>query len=140
MKTVAFAAAFAVLIPAAAFACEDMAEVVQVKKLSVPELAALRKTGKPVIFDANSSEFRAKNGVIPGAKLLTGSATYEPARELPAARDASLVFYCASEKCTASDKAAQRAIEAGYVDVSILPAGLKGWKGAGQPTQAIPQS
>ena len=31
-------------------------------------------------------------------------------------------------------------VEAGYVDVNVLPVGLQGWKSAGQPTSKIPQS
>ncbi|MBI3767264.1 MAG: hypothetical protein HY271_02095 [Deltaproteobacteria bacterium] len=40
----------------------------------------------------------------------------------------------ADTKSMAAHKAAQQAAEAGYSDVSVLPAGIMGWKGAGQPT------
>ena len=34
----------------------------------------------------------------------------------------------------ASHAAARRAVEHGYTDVSVMPAGIKGWKAAGEPT------
>jgi rhodanese-related sulfurtransferase len=84
--------------------------------------------------DANGKETRAKQGVIPGAVLLTSSSQYA-VEELPKEKDAKLVFYCANEKCSASHKAAKRALENGYTDVAVLPEGIAGWKQAGQPTQ-----
>lgn len=141
------AVALALAVPAVALACEGeghakatTAEKPTVKKLTVKELAALQKEKKAVIFDANGPDFRAQNGIIPDAKLLTSAAKYDPAKELPQAKDSKLVFYCANEKCSASHTAAERAIQSGYVDVSVLPDGLLGWKKAGQPTGKIPQS
>jgi rhodanese-related sulfurtransferase len=43
-------------------------------------------------------------------------------------------------QCGASHVAAERAIEAGYSDVAVLPDGIKGWKQAGQATTPAPQS
>ena len=108
----------------------------KVKELTVEELAAARKADKATIYDANMPEFRAQNGVIPGAKLLS-SMQYEPSKELPAAKDNKVVFYCASTHCGASHFAAARAVEAGYTDVAVLPAGLMGWKAAGQPVAQV---
>ena len=122
----------AALVPAAALACdgENKAEVSSIKKLTVAELA---KDKAAKIFDANSAVTRAKNGTIPGAVLLTSSSSYD-LKELPAAKDASLVFYCASTMCSASEGPAKRAVEAGYTHVAVLPDGIKGWKAAGQKT------
>jgi rhodanese-related sulfurtransferase len=103
------------------------------RTVTVGELSALRTAGKAVIVDANSAETRQKYGVIPGAVLLTHYADYDATRELPSDRSAKLVFYCANEKCMASHKAADRAVDAGYTDVSVLQAGIMGWKNAGQP-------
>jgi len=66
--------------------------------IEVSALEALQKdTGAPVtILDANDAEFRQKNGVIPGAKLLSSSERYDIDKELPAAKDAPLVFYCSN--------------------------------------------
>jgi rhodanese-related sulfurtransferase len=137
MKILASAAVAVLLVmPQAVQACEEHAKQAksQVKKLSVGELAMLTKENKAVVLDANGDQTRAQMGVIPGARLLTSSVKYDLMKELPAAKTEKLVFYCASEKCSASKQAAERAASAGYVDVNILPAGIKGWKDAGQPT------
>ncbi len=104
------------------------------RTVTVDELAALRTTGKTIVVDANGAETRQKYGGIPGALLLTHYADYDVAKQLPHDRSKKLVFYCANEQCMASHKAAQRAVDAGYADVSVLPAGIMGWKRAGQPT------
>ncbi|MCI0570981.1 MAG: rhodanese-like domain-containing protein [Myxococcaceae bacterium] len=125
--------------------CHDKATTAaksEVSKLGVAELAKLRQdpAKKTHVVDANTADFRAKNGVIPGAILLTSSARYDAAKELPAAKAEKLVFYCANQKCGASHQAAARAMEAGYTDVSVLPVGLTGWKDAGQKVASLPQS
>ena len=133
-------------VPAVALACEGHNETAAatqkptVKQVTVDELATIQKAKKAAIYDANQPDFRVKNGVIPDAKLLSSAVKYDAAKELPQAKDSKLVFYCANEKCSASKTAAERAIEAGYVDVNILPVGLQGWKSAGKPTNKIPQS
>lgn len=113
----------------------------EVAKVSVKDLAlrmaetTLKKDAKKVsVIDVNGAETRAKMGVIPGAILLSSSSKYD-VKELPADKDAGLVFYCANERCGASKTAASRAIEAGYKDVSILPAGIKGWVAEGYKTE-----
>ena len=137
--------AAALCVPAFAFACDhDNKQAAapgkaSVKVVSVSEVARFRKASQVVVLDANSSDFRAQNGVIPGALLLTNYRTYEPVKELPAAKNQKLVFYCAATQCKASHAAAEKALEAGYEDVSVMPDGLMGWKNAGQPT-ASPQS
>jgi rhodanese-related sulfurtransferase len=131
--TVAFAAA--VLAPAAALACEGMKQQASLepRKATVAEVAAWTRTRAVVPVDANGQETRASQGVIPGAVLLTSSSEYALS-ELPANKASKLVFYCASERCGASHAAAQRAMTNGYTDVAVLPAGISGWKKAGQPT------
>jgi hypothetical protein len=66
--------------------------------IEVPDLEALQKdTQAPVtILDANDPEFRQKNGVIAGAKLLSSFDRYDIQKELPASKDAPLVFYCSN--------------------------------------------
>jgi rhodanese-related sulfurtransferase len=138
LKALALAVVFAA--PVTVFACEGeghghTAELAP-KKLTVPELAKLTSAKQATIFDANSNDFRAKNGVIPGAILLTSSSEFA-LTELPAQKDAKVVFYCANEKCGSSHGAAKKALSAGYTDVSVLPDGLTGWKKAGQKTAAF---
>jgi hypothetical protein len=47
------------------------------------------------IYDANGWGLRSTAGVIPGAHLLTSDDKYDVAKELPAQKNAKLVFYCA---------------------------------------------
>ena len=47
------------------------------------------------IYDANGSGLRNTAGIIPGAHLLTSDDEYDVAKELPADKNALLVFYCA---------------------------------------------
>ena len=66
--------------------------------IEVPELESLQTNAKaPVtVLDANDAETREKNGVIPGAKLLSSFNRYDLQKELPADKNAPLVFYCSS--------------------------------------------
>lgn len=67
------------------------------KLLHVAELVALQKTDARVqLYDANDPEFRAQNGIIPGAHLLTSYRSYDAAKELPKDKATPLVFYCSS--------------------------------------------
>ncbi len=123
----------AVLVPAFAFACDGQQKAENgVKTRTIAEVS--KNTAKLKIVDANNVDFRAQNGTIPGAVLLTSPITYDPAKELPAAKDTALVFYCANNMCGASHAAADKAAKAGYTNVSVMPEGLMGWKAAGQKT------
>ena len=77
---------------------------------------------------------RERDGVIPGAHLLSSFNNYDVGKELPPAKEAKLVFYCGGTQCRASDSAADKASHAGYTDVAVLRDGIRGWKSAGQPT------
>ncbi len=117
---------------AASYACGEEQHAAA-KSVTVAEAAALFKDGRAYAFDANSKTTRDKHGAVPGAVLLSSSAEYD-LRELPPNKDAKLVFYCANTQCKASHGAAQRALAAGYEDVSVMPDGIKGWIDAGHPT------
>lgn len=143
------AAAAAAAVPAApakaAGSCHGEGQAAAAAKpgigeLTVEALAELRKGTAVTVLDANSEQTRKKEGIIPGAVLLSSSSQYDAAKELAAPRDQKLVFYCANERCTASHKAAERAVSAGFSDVHVLPAGIVGWKKAGQPTAEVPRS
>jgi len=47
------------------------------------------------IFDANHPSTRERFGIIQGAHMLSSYDTYDVAKELPANKNAKLVFYCA---------------------------------------------
>ena len=65
--------------------------------IHVDDLATLLGApGRAVtVLDANGADFRAKEGIIPGAVLLSNHKSYDVAAELPPQKDARLVFYCA---------------------------------------------
>jgi len=109
-----------------------------VREVSVSDVENFVKAKSATIVDANGAETRQQMGVVPGAVLLTNSHDYALS-ELPAAKDTKLVFYCGGTMCRASDSAAKRAASAGYADVSVMRAGIKGWKDAGQSTE-MPRS
>ena len=137
LPTAVAAAVVATFLPLAALACEGH-EKTAVKMVSLDDAAKLQQTAKASFLDANSAETRAKYGVIPGAVLLTSFVDYDTA-QLPKSKDSKLIFYCANTQCTASHKAAKKALMAGYTDVNVLPDGIKGWKDAGKPV-SIPRS
>lgn len=106
--------------------------------VTVPEVAGFVQRHDATLVDANGSDTRRDMGVVPGALLLSDSHDYALS-ELPPVKSSKLVFYCGGEMCRASDAAAARAAKAGYTDVNVMRAGIRGWKGAGQPTQ-LPRS
>jgi len=113
-------------------------EMEALPELSVDAVDALMKQDatQVAIYDANGPDTRMSKGTLPGAHMLTSYAEYDVS-ELPAAKDTKLVFYCGSTQCTASDKAAMRAMEAGYKDVCVMRAGIKGWIEAGKETAKV---
>ncbi len=86
--------------------------------------------------DANGDGTRKQMGVVPGAVLLTSSMDYKLS-ELPSDKSKGLVFYCANTSCGASHMAADRALEAGYVNVKVMPQGIAGWVSSGKKVQTI---
>ncbi len=68
------------------------------KLIHVNDLVALRAapSAAVTVLDANAPDFRAREGVIPGAVLLSSDNKYDVAKELPPRKDARLVFYCAN--------------------------------------------
>ncbi len=71
----------------------DSAEAFKI--IHVQDLAdLLAKQPKNIwIYDANPPRVREKEGIIPGAKLLSSSSSYDLG-DLPGAKDSKLVFYC----------------------------------------------
>jgi rhodanese-related sulfurtransferase len=114
------------------------ADLAGLETLSVAELVALRQAhGDLVVCDANTAKTRRDLGVVPGARLLSSYGDYDLA-ELGPDRAQALVFYCHSEMCGAAADAARRAIAGGYLNVSVLAPGIRGWRAAGQPVDHAP--
>lgn len=86
---------------------------------------------KAVPVDANGKRTREKYGTVPGAILLS-SGQFDAGKELPNDKSTELVFYCGNTMCSASDSAAERAMQAGYKNVKVMRAGIKGWADAGK--------
>lgn len=133
------AAAPAAATPAAATPAATEAKVLEVEQLAaLLEQAAKNKT--PLfIYDANPDSLRKEKGMIPTAIRLSSSSDYDLAL-LPKNKADATVFYCSSTKCGASKSAAKRAIQAGYTNVHVLPAGIAGWVKAGKPVDKLPQA
>ena len=83
------------------------------------------------IYDNNSQE-RYAQGHVPGARWVAYRNV--TATDLPTDNATPLVFYCGSEQCGACHTAALQAISLGHTNVSIMPAGIRGWTAAGKPT------
>jgi len=114
------------------------AEEKKIAEVTVSDVQTFVKTKSATVFDANDDDTRKEYGVVPGAVLLANKEY--PLSLLPAAKTDKLVFYCGGTQCRASDKAAARAASAGYSDVNVMRAGIRGWKEAGQATSPAPQS
>lgn len=81
-----------------------------------------------VLVDARGAKSYAK-GHIPGAISVP---LREPAamERLPGEKSTKLIFYCGGPQCTASTQVADKAIEAGYTDVTDFRGGFPAWRAA----------
>ncbi len=119
---------FLLLMAGSAFA----ADVKQVTTAEVKGLLAKTPAeGGYVLIDARP-DIKYFEGHLPGAINLPWADMKERLDELPADKNAQLVFYCGGPKCDLSAKAAALAIENGYKNVSIYNAGEPGWREGGE--------
>lgn len=100
-------------------------------RVTIEQVEAKLASGTVHVFDNNDRE-TYEAGHVPGARWVNYDSVQ--ASDLPADRAAELVFYCANEYCSACHTAADAAIALGYTNVSIMPAGIQGWRAAGKPT------
>jgi hypothetical protein len=65
------------------------------KIIHVQDLAELlsKQPNSTWIYDADPARVREQEGVIPGARLLSSSSSYDLS-DLPGSKDSKLVFYC----------------------------------------------
>ena len=101
---------------------------VHAPQAGVVSVSALQRglaEGRMQPVDVNGAANREEFGVVPGAILLSG-VDFETS-ELPTDTSTALVFYCTNPACTAAPRAATRAMELGYSDVSVLVPGIQGW-------------
>jgi rhodanese-related sulfurtransferase len=103
------------------------------KILHINDLDSLLATNSAVkVYDANVESTRTNVGLIHGAQALSSFDKFA-SNELPSDLNAPLVFYCANTECSASNSAAQRALDFGHTNVSVMVDGVYGWKKAGKP-------
>jgi len=121
-----FALATTVLLVTTAYAGE-------VQDITIPELKAAIAAGKVTLLDANGGESWQK-GHIAGAIDFKAEQD-KLASLLPKDKNALVVAYCGGPKCMAYKAAVAAAQKLGYTNVKHLPAGIKGWVAAGEPTE-----
>jgi rhodanese-related sulfurtransferase len=85
------------------------------------------------VIDVNAPLSWSTNRV-PGAINLDPLAF--KANDLPADKNASLVFYCSNFMCRKAPNAAKRAEQMGYRNVQVMSAGIAGWINAKLPTES----
>jgi rhodanese-related sulfurtransferase len=105
----------------------------QAPDIAIPELKAAIAAKTVTLLDANGTESWQK-GHIPGAIDFAVNKD-KMAKLLPADKNALVVAYCGGPKCMAYKAAAAAAEKLGYKNVKHLPAGIKGWVKAGEPTE-----
>jgi rhodanese-related sulfurtransferase len=110
------------------------AKIMGLKTVAPDALVHLLKQGGDVaVIDVNSPQSWAK-ARVPGARNLD-PVTFADI-DLPADRNALLVFYCSNPLCRKAPNAARRAKRLGYLNVRVMSAGISGWITAQHPTES----
>ena len=91
----------------------------QLKEVTKDELTAMLKTNATTVVDARDADSYAA-GHIDGAVNFASL-------QLPADKNAALVFYCGGVRCPAAGKAAKKAVEQGYTNVMVYKGGWADW-------------
>lgn len=102
------------------------------KTVSPAELARQLQERALTVVDVNGAQ-RWQAAHVPGAINLDPQAY--TVDQLPADRNAGLVFYCSNPLCRKAPQAARRAKAMGYRDVRVMAAGISGWLDAGLPVE-----
>lgn len=111
---------------------EQAAAEAALPRLSVDDVMARIERHETIAIYDNNSQERYQQGHVPGARWVAYRNV--AATDLPPDNATPLVFYCGSEQCGACHTAALQAISLGHTNVSIMPAGIRGWTAAGKPT------
>jgi rhodanese-related sulfurtransferase len=104
-----------------------------VKSVSPADLMRELQAREVTVVDVNAPQ-RWQAARVPGAINLDPHAY--TAGDLPADRQARLVFYCSNPLCRKAPQAARRAKAMGYPNVRVMSAGIAGWLDAGLPTES----
>lgn len=116
------------LLGAALFAANVYAA--EFPDISISELKSAIATGNVTVIDVNGSK-SYKKGHIPTA-IDFDAQQNNLEKLLPQDKEALIVAYCGGPKCMAYKEAARAAEKLGYKNVKHLPAGISGWKQAGE--------
>jgi rhodanese-related sulfurtransferase len=109
------------------------ARLMGLETISPDNLHQLVQNSKPVsVIDVNSPQSWTK-AHVPGARNLDPTAYQDT--DLPADKNAALVFYCSNPLCRKAPNAARRAKKMGYSNVKVMSAGISGWLNAKLPTE-----
>ena len=100
--------------------------------ISPADLFSLVERHAVAVFDVNSAQSWNK-AHVPGARHLDPAEYRES--DLPADKDAALVFYCSNTFCRKAPNAAKRAEKMGYRNVKVMSAGISGWLDAKLPAE-----
>jgi rhodanese-related sulfurtransferase len=103
------------------------------KTISPDRLNRMQKEQPVTVIDVNSPQSWMK-ARVPGALNLDPASFRDG--DLPADKEAPLVFYCSNPLCRKAPNAASRARKMGHGNVMVMSAGISGWLSAGLPTEA----
>lgn len=104
-----------------------------IKTISTAALQQRMHDGGPSVVDVNAPHGWIK-ARVPGAINLDPVEFRDT--DLPADRNAELVFYCSNPLCRKAPSAARRARQMGYGNVQVMSAGISGWLAAGLPVDS----
>ncbi len=104
------------------------------KTISRNRLKAMMDSNEPFELFETLDQDEFDDFHLPGARHMPLDDSFDDAvRSAVPNADTTIVVYCKSENCSASEKAAKRLIDLGYTDVLDYEAGKEDWKGAGLP-------
>jgi rhodanese-related sulfurtransferase len=110
-----------------------IARLMGLETISPEELRQKMQSEPVTVIDVNSRQsWLAAH--VPGALSLDPNDYGEG--DLPADKDATLVFYCSNFLCRKAPNAARRAKSMGYRNVRVMSAGIGGWQSAALPTES----
>ena|SRR5688500_736293 len=101
--------------------------------VSIQDLKQALEKKEVVVIDVNGTD-TYKEGHIPSAIDFEANAD-KLEKVLPKDKNALIVAYCGGPQCMAYKAAAKKAVALGYTNVKHLPAGISGWKEAGEKVE-----
>ena len=125
------AALFVTLSAVSMAAADDAAK--KYPDIAIKDLNAAIEKKQVTVIDANGTD-SFNEGHIPTA-INFEAAEKDLAKVLPKDKDALIVAYCGGPQCNAYQAAAKKAVAMGYTNVKHLPAGISGWKSAGEKVE-----